>query len=103
MPSGDQGESSPRGPTRRRRRRGTRALYPGAIVVRPGRFFRRNKYLHHVRLVQGAYALGDADWLLYRRRSCPYRIDTWNRFNYMRGFAASKALTPRPAWPAINW
>ncbi len=103
MPSLGQGETERRPQQRRRRRQTRRVRFPGAVLLRPGRLFRRNKRLDAIRLDMKAYDLGDADWLLYRHRACPYKPGTWNHRNYHRGFAASKAADPRPAWPPINW
>ena len=103
MLSIDQGERRGANPHARRRRGHPAPRFPGACLARPGRFFKRDKRLHAIRLAFGAFHLGEADWLLYRRRACPFGARTWNHRNYLRGFAASKAAVPRPAWPAINW
>jgi len=42
--------------------------------------------------------LGEADWLLYRRRFDPYRPGSYKSAAYLRGFAACKAAMPKPGW-----
>ena len=54
-----------------------------------------------MRLDLPAYDLGEADWLLYRRRCNPYRLFSYAHTAYNRGFAVSKHVLPKPSWPAL--
>ena len=82
-----------------RRRKTHRRLRVGPI--RPGRFFRPRRKLLDIRLDMKPFHLGECDWLLYRRQFNPYRTHTWNSHRYARGFAASKADSPKPNWDPI--
>ena len=87
-------------PTRRRRHRPS-LLSQRCGPVRPGRFFRQRKSIVWIRLEMKPADLGDADWLLYRRRFNPYHPSTFKYAAYERGFVASKILTPKPNWNPI--
>ncbi len=69
--------------------------------LRPGRFFRQRKAIVWLRLEMKPADLGDADWLLYRRRFNPYRRSSYKFAAYERGFVSSKQLTPKPNWPPL--
>lgn len=87
-------------PTRRRRHtRKPESLPCGP--VRPGRFFRPRRDLVWLRLDMRPAHLGDADWLLYRRRFNPYHKSSFKHAAYERGFVASKILSPCPNWPPL--
>ena len=80
----------------RRRRHGRRSRLAGP--KRPGRFFRKLHRLDFLRRAMLPVHLGEADWLLYRRRFDPYRPGSYKSAAYLRGFAACKAAMPKPGW-----
>ncbi len=89
-------------PTRYRRRRHRRSTARRHVgPVRPGRFFKVLRHLHWLRLDIKPLYLGEADWILYRRRFNPYRAGSYKAIAYERGFVASKAALPKPSWPAL--
>lgn len=45
--------------------------------------------------------LGEADWLLYRRKFNPYRPGSFKALAYHRGYAACKRAIPKPDWSAL--
>ena len=47
------------------------------------------------------FYLGEADWLLYRRRLNPYIRHTYRYASYERGFVVSKKALPKPSWPSL--
>lgn len=90
---------SPALSTRRRRFAAHRRKACGP--VRPGRFFKLRRTLDWHRRAMRPVHLGEADWLLYRRRFNPYRIFTYKHAAYERGFAACKNSFPNPDWPPL--
>ncbi|KKM91769.1 hypothetical protein LCGC14_1225130 [marine sediment metagenome] len=89
-------------PARRRRRR---RRDPESLLrvgpLRPGRFFKLRRKLNWIRRDMRPVHLGEADWLLYRRRFNPYRPRSYKAAAYERGFLASKKIFPKPDWSPL--
>lgn len=47
------------------------------------------------------FDLGECDWLLYRRRSNPYKPQSARWRAYEHGYLGCKADWPNPAWEPI--
>ncbi len=92
----------PNSPGTRRKRRRTRPCHPHRIgPARPGRFFHPNRHHAWLRLDMKPVHLGEADWLLYRRRFNPYPRSSYKHAAYQRGFITSKRMFPKPDWSPL--
>lgn len=96
-------QDAPTPPAARSRR--SRPAYPRSAQkakrLRPGRFFHTDQKLAWYRRDMNPAHLGDADWLLYRRRFNPHRPGSYKSKAYIRGFEACKREIPRPNWPPL--
>ena len=71
-------------------------------LKRPGRFFVQRSRLKEYRARFSPEDLGFADWLIYRRATNPYRVNSWAYKRYQKAYRRSKAERPKPDFKPLR-